>query len=140
MLAIAQTEGWQDARTGLAWFALGRLQDASNPVQADQYFQTAAEIFAQLPDGGARLAHALLQRAVIALALNQPEQVIQLTNQALPLAQTAQNAALIANLMQLKAQALTLTGHTAAGQALRLDSLPAARYGFGSAKATMQGL
>lgn len=135
MLAIAQTEGWQDARTGLAYFALGRLQDFGHPAQADQYFRAAAEIFARLPDGGARLAHVLLQRAAIALTLNDPEQVVQLTDRALPLARTAQNAALIANLMLLQAEALMLTGQDAAAQALRLDSLPAARYGFGSGPA-----
>ncbi|MBC7480270.1 MAG: DUF2927 domain-containing protein [Pseudorhodobacter sp.] len=139
MLSIAQTEGWQDARLGLAYFALGRLEDPNNPYAAEQDFLAAASIFARLPDGGARLAHALLQLAAINLALNDPEQVIRLTNQALPLAETAQNAALIANLMRLQAEALTLTGQPENAAALRLDSLPAARYGFGSAATAMAG-
>jgi len=139
MLSIALAEGWQDARLGLAYFALGRLQDPDNPYAAEQDFLAAASVFARLPDGGARLAHALLQLAAINLALNDPEQVIRLTNQALPLAETAQNAALIANLMRLQAEALGLTGQPEKAAALRLDSLPAARYGFGSAATAIAG-
>ena len=134
MLTVAQNLGWQDARLGLAYFALGRLEGPENPQAAEQDFQAAATIFARLPDGGARLAHALLQLAATHLATGDAAKVILLTNQALPLARTAQNAALIANLMRLQAQALALSGQPDQAQALRLDSLPAARYGFGSAQ------
>ena len=53
---------------------------------------------------------------------------------ALPSLLRAQNAALTATLMMVKAEALDLTGDTAAARALRLDSLGWARYGFGSSE------
>ena len=132
MLVIARSERWHDARLGLAYFALGRLQ--ATPDAAKAAFQNAAAVFADLPDSGARLSQALLQLAAIDLATHQPANAITLTDQALPLAQAAQNAALITNLSLVKAEALTQLGQTAAATALRLDTLPAARYGFGSAQ------
>lgn len=131
MLAIAHSMGWQDARLGLSLFALGRLQRGP---EARATFQTAAAVFAPLPDGGARLAQALLQLAALDLAADQPARAIALADQALILANTTQNAALITNLALLKAEALARLGQTAAASALRLDTLPAARYGFGSAQ------
>ena len=129
MLAIATGEGWQDARLGLSYFALGRA--LPTPDAARSAFQSAAAIYAHLPDGGARLSQALLQLAAIDLATGQPQAAITLADQALPLAQTTQNAALLTNLSVLKAQALAQLGQTAAAASLRLDTLPAARYGFG---------
>jgi tetratricopeptide (TPR) repeat protein len=131
MLAIAEAEGWQDARLGLSHFALGRLQDRD---QARLSFQAAAKVFAPLPDGGVRLAQTLLQLAVLDLAAGRTDSAIDLTQTALPLAKTAQNAVLITNLSLLQAEALDRMGQTAAATALRLDTLPAARYGFGSAQ------
>jgi hypothetical protein len=131
MLAIAEANGWQDARLGLSHFALGRLQDRD---QARLSFQAAAKVFAPLPDGGVRLAQTLLQLAVLDLAAGRTDSAIDLTQTALPLAKTARNAVLITNLSLLQAEALDRMGQTAAATALRLDTLPAARYGFGSAR------
>jgi len=50
----------------------------------------------------------------------------------LPLALRARNAALIATFQLIQAEALEAEGKSAEARALRLDSLPAARYGFGS--------
>jgi len=44
----------------------------------------------------------------------------------------AQNAALLATLMLIKAEALEAMGRVAEARALRLDTAPLARYGFGS--------
>ncbi len=47
-------------------------------------------------------------------------------------AERYENAALLATLMLLRAEALDLTGRVAEARAVRLDSLGWARYGFGS--------
>ncbi|MBV1926458.1 MAG: ATP-dependent transcriptional regulator, partial [Rhodobacteraceae bacterium] len=51
---------------------------------------------------------------------------------ALPVAQRAENASLLATLLLLQAEAYDLVGQTDKARAVRLDSLGWARYGFGS--------
>ena len=135
MLSIAQAQGWADNRLGFAWFALGRLQAPDDPVAAERSYTAAARIYAGLPDDGVHLSHALMQLSAIALASGHPDRAIALCDQALPLARRGQNAALLASLQLIKAEALALLGHDAEAAALRLDSLPAARYGFGGEQA-----
>jgi len=125
MLSIAQTQGWQDTRLGLSYFALGRVTGDTRA------YETAASIFATLPDHGAHLAHALLPLAARA---ETPQQALTLVDQALPLAERAENAALMANFLWIKAEANAALGQQAAAAALRLDSLAAARYGMGPAQ------
>ena len=131
MLSIAQDQGWNDNRLGFAWFALGRLQASEDPLAAEQSYLAAARVYATLPDDGVHLSHALMQLSAIALATGRPERAIELADQALPLAGRGQNAALLASLKLIKAESLALIGRGSEAQALRLDSLPAARYGFG---------
>ncbi len=135
MLAIAQARGWQDNRLGFAWFALGRLEAPSDPAAAERAYTAAAQVYASLPDDGIHLSHALMQLAAIALTNGRSQQAIALADQAMPLAQKGQNAALLASLLMIKAEALTQLGQGAEAAALRLDSLPAARYGFGDEQA-----
>lgn len=131
MLSIAQSQGWTDNRLGFAWFALGRLQAPDDPFAAEQSYLAAAQVYATLPDDGVHLSHALMQLSAIALATGRPERASDLADQALPLAARGQNAALLASLKLIKAESLALLGRGTEAQALRLDSLPAARYGFG---------
>ena len=132
MLSIAQSQGWQDNRLGFAWFALGRLTAPQDPVAATAAYSAAARIYAGLPDDGVHLSHALMQLSAIALASGQADLAIRLADQALPLARIGQNAALLATLLLIKSEGLRLQGRPAEAAALRLDSLPAARYGFGT--------
>lgn len=138
MLAIAQQQGWQDNRLGFAYFALGRLEAPGDPIAAQTAYASAARIYASLPDGGVHLSHALMQLAAIALATGQAAQAVNLADQALPLARSSQNAALLATLQMIKSEGLFLLGRTTEAEALRLDSLPAARYGFGTEQEVRQ--
>jgi hypothetical protein len=58
--------------------------------------------------------------------------VLRLTDASIDVAARYQNAALLATLMMFKAEALDMQGDTAVADAIRLDSLGWARYGFGS--------
>ena len=138
MLAIAQSQGWTDNRAGFAWFALGRLLAEDDPAAAERAFGQAALVYRTLPDDGVHLSHALMQLSAIALAQGRADQAIALTDQALPLARLGQNAALLASLQLIKAEALSQLGRDTEAAALRLDSLPAARYGFGAEQAVRQ--
>ncbi|NJM83538.1 MAG: hypothetical protein HC844_14625 [Tabrizicola sp.] len=78
------------------------------------------------------MAHVEMQLAAIALASGQPGETIALVDSAIPVVQRSDNPALMATLMLLKAEALEQTGRLDAARALRLDSAPWARYGFGT--------
>jgi hypothetical protein len=73
-----------------------------------------------------------MQMAAFALSSGQPEVTIKLAERTIPVVTRAQNAALLATFMLLKAQALDQLGRADEAQAVRLDSLGWARYGFGS--------
>ena len=73
-----------------------------------------------------------MQLAAVALSTGQAEQAIAFADRAIPVVKRAENAALLATLMLIKAEALETLGQPAEARALRLDSLGWARYGFGS--------
>ena len=73
-----------------------------------------------------------MQIVAFALTNGQPDTALRLVNQALPAVQRSENAALLATLMMMKAEALDMLGRTSEAQNVRLDSLGWARYGIGS--------
>jgi hypothetical protein len=130
-LAIAQGAGWQDGRAAFSYFAVGRLMAGSEPARALDAFERAAAIYARLPGGELQLAHIDMQLAAMALSGGLPEAAVQLADRAIPVVKRHENAALLATLMLIKAEALDDLGNPGAAAALRLDSAPFARYGFG---------
>ncbi len=130
-LDMALAQGWQDSRLAFSHFAVARLMAASDPDRALTEFTRAAAIYARLPGGEVHLAHIDMQLAAMALAGGLPEQALRLADRAIPVVQRHENAALLATLMLIKAEALERLGDTKAAAALRLDSQVWARYGFG---------
>jgi hypothetical protein len=130
-LAIALAAGWQDSRTAFSWFAVGKLSAGSDPARALDAFDRAAAIYRRLPGGSVHLAHVDMQLAAMALAGGLPEQAARIADRAIPVVRSHGNAALLATLMLVKAEALDRMGDSAGAAALRLDSAPWARYGFG---------
>jgi len=131
-LAIAQSQGWSDNRRAFAHFLLARLSMSSQVDQAVSQFAEASRYYARLPGGALHQAHVDMQMAAFALSSGQYDQVLSLTQRASPVVTREQNAAVLATLQMLRAEALAATGRTAEAQAARLDSLGWARYGFGS--------
>lgn len=131
-LAIATAAGWQDSRLAFSHFAVGRLLAGSDPARAYDAFTRAGAVYARLPGGDLQLAHVDMQLAVLALAGGLPEEAARLSDRAMPVVQSHKNAALLASLMLIKAEALDMLGNPSAAAALRMDSAPWARYGFGS--------
>ena len=134
MLSIAMAQGWRDGRLAFSYYAVGRAQITSDPAAAVKAFAEAGRIYRSLPGGAVHAAHVDMQLAAIALSTGQPQQAISFADRALPVVKQAENAALLATLMLVKAEAYENLGDIAQAKALRLDSLGWARYGFGSEK------
>lgn len=129
---IAEARGWRDTRAGFAWLALGRLSLGHDAETARIAFHEAAAIYESRPELALQSAHADMQLAAFALSDGRAEEVILRTNRASPLAAGAENAALLASLLMVKAEALDLIGRASEARQVRLDSLGWARYGFAS--------
>jgi hypothetical protein len=129
---IATAEGWTDARAGFSLFALGRLTLADEMDLSLTALSQAARIYRRLPDAAIHVAHIDMQVAALAMAGGQPDAALLLANRAIPAARAAENAALLASLLLVKAEAMLLLDRLAEAEALRLDSLGWAQYGFGA--------
>ena len=130
-VSLAKSEGWTDGRAAFSYFALGRIMAGTEPERALDAFRRAGSIYAGLPGGEVQVAHVDMQLAAMALAGGLAEQAVQLADRAIPAVQRSENAALLATLMLIKAEALERMGNPSAAAALRMDSAPYARYGFG---------
>lgn len=130
-LAIARKNGWQDARLALGYYALGRMTLADDPRTALEAFDAAGRIYRSLPGGGIHAAHVDMQLAAHALATGDFGRVVDLADAALPAARQAENAALVATLLMMKAEALADSGRATDARAIREEALAWAEYGFG---------
>lgn len=133
--AMARPDDDADRREGLAHYALGRSRAARDPAAAQAAFAAAREQFRRSPLTAIHRAHAEMQLAAYALAAGDADRVLSLTGEAIPTAEAHGNAALLATLILLRAEALEAVGRGAEAAALRLDGLGWARYGFGSGEA-----
>lgn len=131
-VSIASAAGWADTRTAFAWFVLGRLSMDTAPDAATDAFLRAAALYRATPGTAVQTAHVDMQLAAIALSLGQPEATLALTEAALPAAQAGENAALIASLLMIRAEALLALGQSGAARQAVVDSQVWARYGFGA--------
>ncbi|WP_300547303.1 DUF2927 domain-containing protein [Roseovarius sp.] len=131
-LRIAISAGWSDHRRAFSHFALGRLTQASNPEYAQQQFVTAEQFYKRTPGTELHQAFSAAQLAAHAISRGRGEDALALLGSHQATAERHENAALLATLMMLRAEALDLTGRTTEAQSIRLDSLGWARYGYGA--------
>ncbi|RKF15441.1 DUF2927 domain-containing protein [Roseovarius spongiae] len=129
---IAQTAGWTDHRRGFSHFALGRLTRSTDPDFAHEQFRFADAFYRRSPGAALHRAHAAAQLASHAITEGRGEAALRLLAPHVAIAQTHENAALLASLMMLRAEALDLTGRASEARAVRLDSIGWARYGYGA--------
>ncbi len=131
-LDIAQARGWRDHRLAFSHFALGRLTQVSEPEFALRQFVAAERIYRAAPGTALHQAYAASQLAAYAISRGDGEEALRLIAPHKGIAERHENAALLATLMMLQAEALELTGRMDEAKAVRLDSLGWARYGFGA--------
>ena len=131
-LSLARAQNWSDNRLALSLMLNARVAPREQGEAALDALLAAAEIYRRVPGGEVHAAHIDMHLAVQALASGQTDMVLDLTARAQPAAERSENAALLASLGFLRAEALLLQGRQTEAERLRLDSFPAARYGFGS--------
>ncbi len=129
---LAAAQGWQDTRAAFGWFALGRLSIKDDPELALRAFANAGAIYRATPGAGIQAAHVDMQLAAFALGSGRAQDAIALVNRALTPALQGENAALMATLYLIRAEAYEVLGNSAQAAQARLDSAQWARYGFGS--------
>ncbi|MFN0113248.1 MAG: DUF2927 domain-containing protein [Paracoccaceae bacterium] len=131
-IGIAEERGWRDARAGFAWFVLGRLSLSGRPDQALEAFGRAEAIYRGRPGMALQAANVGMQFAAFALSQGDAEAAIARADAAAGPAAAAQNAALLATLLLIKAEALDIGGREGEAASVRAEGLGWARYGFGS--------
>ena len=129
---MAERNGWRDGRAGFANYLLGRLALADRPAEAIAAFQRAGAIYGSRPGMELHEAHVGMQLAAFALSSGDAPQVLNLTNRFAPVAQTGQNAALLATLLAIRAEALDMVGRPDEAASVREEAFGWARYGFGA--------
>ncbi|MCW3780198.1 DUF2927 domain-containing protein [Defluviimonas salinarum] len=129
---IARANGWRDARAGFTWLALGRLSLGYDAEVAEFAFRQAAAIYHSQPGLALHAAHADMQLAAFALSQGRANETIALADASIPAVSAAENAALLAHFLMVKAEALDMLGRSGEARQVRLDSLGWARYGFAS--------
>ncbi|WP_172294133.1 DUF2927 domain-containing protein [Pseudoruegeria sp. HB172150] len=131
-VAIARAQGWSDNRMAFSLFALGRLALAGEADIALASFLQSSALYNARPETRLQGAHVAMQLAAFALSSGQTDTAIALIDDSLGVVAQAENAALLATLLMIKAEALEVQGRVAEAKAVRQDSLGWARYGFGS--------
>ena len=129
---IAQAIGWTDHRRAFSHFALGRLTQASDPDFAFEQFALADKFYQTVPGTKLHRAFVAAQLASHDIAARRGEAALARLGPHIATAERFENAALIATLKMLQAEALSIENRAAEAQAVRLDSLGWARYGYGA--------
>ncbi|MEL6169992.1 MAG: DUF2927 domain-containing protein [Pseudomonadota bacterium] len=129
---IAQSEGWTDNRLAFSLYAYGRLSIGTDPERALAAFLQSAALFQAEETTQLQAAHVAMQLAAFALSAGQGDVALEIVNDNLRAVAEAENAALLATLLMVKAEALDLVGRSAEAREVRRDSLGWARYGFGA--------
>lgn len=127
----AQAMGWTDHRRAFSYYMLGRMTQLQDPARAQGFYATALGYLSQAPGTDLHRVYITAQTAAYAISVGQPQVALRQIEPALAIASRHENAALLATLMLLQAEALDMTGQPERARAVRLDSLGWARYGFG---------
>ncbi|MFQ6552426.1 DUF2927 domain-containing protein [Aestuariibius insulae] len=133
-VTLATQAGWTGPRRGFSYYVLGRLQLATSPEAARRSFERAAISYAA-PETAVQKAHVGVQLAALALRSGDAQRTLAITSEAIPIARSHENAALLSTLLMFQAEAEDLAGRRPQAAATRLDSLAWARYGFGRSEA-----
>ncbi len=131
-VAIAGASGWTDPRLAFSYFTLGRSALAHEIDLAVSAYRRAAMLYAASPVTEVQAAHVAMQLAAFALSAGRAEEALTLVRPHAAVALRAENAALLATILLIQAEALEALGRRDEARRVRLDSLGWARYGFGT--------
>ena len=131
--AVALTRGLDDERLALSHLALGRAALGNDAGTAIEAFLEAGRIYRARGGDGVPAAHVALQLGAFALSAGQADTARQLVDRAVPAAAGAQNAVLLAQLLLIRAEALTLLGRPGEADGVRHEALAWGRYAWNDA-------
>jgi len=134
-VTIAQNSGWNDTRLAFSLYALGRLSLSTKTESSLHAFLNSGAIYMGRKETQIQAAHVAMQLAAFTLSAGEGDATLKLVNTNLPAVAASKNAALLATLLMIKAEALEMVGRASEAHEVRIDSLGWARYGFGSDKA-----
>lgn len=134
-LQIARTLGWNDHRMAFSHYAMGRILQSQSSQLAEEHFVAANHYYSMVGSTQLHRSYVSSQLAAYALAKGNATKALKIATAAIPPARRNENAALLATLEMLQAKALEMQGRQVEADAVRLDSLGWARYGFGSDRA-----
>lgn len=130
-LRIAQAQGWQDNRRAFSHYAMGRVVQMTDPAAAQGHYSAAEDYYGRTPGTDLHRAYVATQRAGYAVTRGDGAGALTVIEPHLAIAERSENAALLATLLLLKAEALQIEGRDTEARRVRLDSIGWARYGFG---------
>ncbi len=130
-VTLAKAAGWQDERLAFSQLALGRAALASDGTTAIASFLEASASYGKLGRNGIHSAHVALQLAAIALTSGRPDAALRHLDAAIPAADGAQNASLLATLLLMRAEAAELQGARSEAARIRREGLAWGRYAWG---------
>lgn len=130
-LQVASAMGWTDHRRAFSHYAMGRLMMHSDRARARAEFTAARRYYANATSTTLHQAYVASQLAAFELTQNRADFALSLVNPHIDTAARYENAALLATLMMIKAEALDILGRVSEARQVRMDSLGWARYGFG---------
>ncbi|MEL6586185.1 MAG: DUF2927 domain-containing protein [Pseudomonadota bacterium] len=130
-VALAEAEGLTDGRLAFANLALGRAALARAPEEAIAAFLEAGTRYRALYGDGIHAAHAAVQLGAFAIGSGQADSALRIIDRAIPAADDAQNASLLATLLLLRAEAMKLQGAETEARQTRRDALAWGRYAWG---------
>lgn len=130
-LSIAQDEGWDDHRMAFAHYVVARQIQPTDRITARAHLVAAYDIYRRRADTRIHTAQIAAQLAAHAIYEGKGQDALALLQGQADVARQGENAALLASIQMLRAEALELTGHAPEAGTVRLDSLGWARYGFG---------
>ncbi|PVA09261.1 ATP-dependent transcriptional regulator [Pelagivirga sediminicola] len=131
-LSIAKTIGWTDHRRAFSHYAMGRIVQSTDPALAQTHFAAADAYYRRSAATVLHRAHSSAQLAAYAINQGRGAEALALLDPQIPVAERHENAALLAQLLMMRAEALELSGRVAEARTVRMDSLGWARYGYGA--------
>ena len=128
---LARLADWRDERLAFSLLSQGRAAMGVDGELAIASFLDAGTLYRQLDGEGIAWAQAAMQQAAVALSSGQPDGALAVLDRAIPVADGAQNASLLATLLLMRAQAVRLKGDTSEAARIRREGLAWGRYAWG---------
>ena len=132
--AVALASRWGDARLALSHLAHGRAALNVDPAEAIASFLAAGTLYRAAEGDGVASAHVALQLAAFALSSGEAGTALRIVDRAIPAASGGQNAALIAPLLLIRAEALEALGRPGDAGRVRREGMAWGRYAWGDAE------